>query len=235
MKPDLMVVMPVYNEEASIEAVVREWMSALLESDARFIFLILNDGSTDQTAAILANLKSDYGDALEFICRSNKGHGQTCVEGYRIALERDIPYILQIDSDGQSAPVHFHEMWSLRDGYDVIYGKRDRADGFRRVIASKVLRGALRILARVDCVDANVPYRLMNTRACAFAIQRIPDQIFLANIALAVLLRKNTAIRHGELPIRFPPRVGGEPSVPFRKFAAKAIELFVQLNKAGIR
>jgi len=157
------------------------------------------------------------------------------MEGYRLAIDRGIPFILQIDSDGQSAPFHFHEMWSLRNDYDVIYGKRERSDGLRRVIASKVLRYALLILAKVNCVDANVPYRLMNTRSCAFAIRRIPEQIFLANVALAVLLRKQGEIRHGEIPISFPPRVGGEPSVPFRKFATKAVELFMQLKKAGIR
>ena len=233
-RPDLMVVMPAYNEAASIERVVREWQAALLSSGARFTLLIINDGSTDQSATILSKLQSDFGDCLQIISRPNKGHGQTCIEGYRIAIERDIPYILQIDSDGQSSPTHFAELWSLRNDYDVIYGKRKRSDGLRRVIASWVLRVALGLVARVNCADANVPYRLMNTRSCAFAIQRIPEQIFLANVALAVLLRKHAEIRHGELSINFPPRVGGEPSVQFRKFAAKAIELFLQMKRAGI-
>jgi dolichol-phosphate mannosyltransferase len=50
-------------------------------------------------------------------------------------------------------------------------------------------------------VDANVPYRLMNTSACAVAIQSIPSNFDLANVALAVILRKNSAIRHGDVLI----------------------------------
>jgi glycosyltransferase involved in cell wall biosynthesis len=111
--PDLMVVMPVYNEAASIETVVREWLAALRHSGARFTWLIINDGSTDATAAILSKLQLDFGDCLQIISRPNKGHGQTCIEGYRIAIEQEIPYILQIDSDGQSSPSHFDELWSL--------------------------------------------------------------------------------------------------------------------------
>jgi hypothetical protein len=121
----------------------------------------------------------------------------------------------------------------MRNDFDVIYGKRKRSDGLRRVVASFVLRIALRVVARVDCVDANVPYRLMNTQSCKIEIQRIPEKISLANVALAVLLRRNPSLRHGVLPIAFPPRIGGEPSVPFRKFVAKAVELFIQMKRCG--
>ena len=74
----------------------------------------------------------------------------------------------------------------------------------------------------------------MDTRVCAESIRSVPADIFLANVALAVVLSKNPAIRHGSVPISFPPRHGGEPSVPFSKFAVKGVELFRQLRKSGI-
>lgn len=226
--------MPVFNEHCSISRVVHDWFAILDRSVDDFILLSINDGSTDDTETILGSLKSELGSRLEIISRPNRGHGQTCLQGYRIALERNIPHILQIDSDGQSDPVHFPEFWACRERFDVIYGKRSRHDGFRRIIASQILRISLRHFAKVDCVDANVPYRLMNTAACAPAILAIPAHFDLANVALAVALRKTPSVRHGQLPIGFPPRLGGEPSVPFLKFATKARELLQQLESSGL-
>lgn len=226
----LAVVMPCYNEQDAIETVIRMWFAALDSTLPDFALITINDGSTDNTGSILDSLSAELGPRLEIISRPNRGHGQTCIQGYRIAIERQIPFILQIDSDGQSDPKHFPDFWEKRDEYDVIYGKRNRCDGARRIVASAVLRNLLRILAKADCVDANVPYRLMNTRTCTAEIRSIPTNFFLANVALAVALKRNTKISHGCIPITFPPRLGGESSVPISKFANKAIELFRQLK-----
>lgn len=222
--------MPVYNEQECIAAVLEEWIGTLNTSGISYLILAIDDGSTDSTPRILQDLRRDLGHRLEVISRPNHGHGQSCLEGYRHAIERNIPFILQIDSDGQSSPAHFRDFWRMRQDFDVIYGKRSRSDGFRRVLASRILRVSLRFFAGVDCTDANVPYRLMNARACSSAILGIPASIHLANIALAVQLKRDPAIRHGTVPIDFPPRLGGEPSVPFSKFAAKALQLFRQLS-----
>ena len=228
---EILIVMPVFNEQASLRKVVTEWFSELERCVEKFVLLAIDDGSTDETLENLKALQGELGARLEWISRENRGHGQTCIQGYRIALERKIPYIFQIDSDGQSDPQYFHYFWERREQFDVIYGKRTRQDGFRRVVASLILRYALRVLAKVDCVDANVPYRLMDTVACGEAIRRIPSEINLANIALAVCLKRDPKIRHGYIPIGFPPRHGGEASVPFSKFAVKASELFRQLKE----
>ncbi len=228
--PELQVVMPVYNESASINHVLGGWLAALDASGCDYWFLAIDDGSTDGTLALLSQWKDERPDRMEVRTRENRGHGQTCLEGYRAALARGIPYVLQIDSDGQSLPVFFEDFWRARETHDVIYGARSRKDGWQRLVASAVLRLALRGLEGVDCVDANVPYRLMSCAACGGVIGRVPHELSLANVALAVMLRREKGIRHGAVPIDFPPRYGGEPSVPMRRFLAKAVELFRQLR-----
>lgn len=232
--PELIIVMPVYNEEASIRRVVEDWLAEASRSAGSFVILAIDDGSSDGTLEILEELRGRSGESLEIISRENRGHGQSCMQGYRVALERNIPFILQVDSDGQSDPGYFQEFWRQRGQFDVIYGKRTRSDGARRIVASFILRWSLRLLAGVDCVDANVPYRLMNTSACSAEIRSIPASISLANIALAVGLKRNPNIRHSCIGIEFPPRHGGEASVPFSKFAFKAVELFRQLGTLHI-
>lgn len=222
--------MPVFNEQAAIAKVVDDWIESLSRILDDFVLLIINDGSTDGTGQIIESLAKQHGQRIQLITRENRGHGQSCIEGYRYGIDRKIPFILQIDSDGQSDPSYLQEFWNARTGEGVVYGKRTRSDGYRRIIASSILRLSLRCIAGVDCLDANVPYRLMATEACSAAILRIPPTINLANIALAVELRRDPSIRHRYIPINFPPRIGGEPSVAFGKFAIKAIELFRQLS-----
>jgi dolichol-phosphate mannosyltransferase len=228
--PELLVVMPVYNESASINHVLDGWLAELDGSGCDYRLLAIDDGSTDNTFALLCQWKDERPERLEVRTRENRGHGQTCLEGYREAVARGIPYVLQIDSDGQSLPGFFGDFWKLRKTHDVIYGARSRKDGWQRIIASAVLRLALRVLEGVDCVDANVPYRLMSCEACAKVMARVPQEISLANVALAVMLRREKGIRHGAVPIDFPPRFGGEPSVPMHRFLAKAVEIFRQLR-----
>ncbi len=228
--PDLLVVMPVFNEEASIGTVVDQWFRELDSAVGTFTLLVVDDGSSDSTSAKLAGLKELLGERLETIHRENRGHGQTCMQGYRIAVERNIPFVFQIDSDGQCDPAYFRGFWDIRHDLDVIYGKRTREDGFHRQLASLILRTFLLVFFRTWCVDANVPYRLMRTDTCAKVFGRIPKDLFLANVGLSVLLRQEPGIREATVPIRFMERIGGEPSVPLSRFAAKAIELFLQLR-----
>ena len=106
MTGKLWVVMPAYNEEACVRHVVEEWLRTLKQNYPDFIFLALNDGSKDSTFSILNSIAIEEKD-LRVINKLNSGHGQTCLEGYGIALEEAAEWILQIDSDGQCDPVYF--------------------------------------------------------------------------------------------------------------------------------
>ena len=229
---ELLIVVPVYNEEASVAAVLGEWFPVVAARVARFRFLVIDDGSTDETRPVLDSLCARYGERLEIASQPNRGHGQTCLEGYRAALARGVPFVLQIDSDGQCDPRFFAALWARRTDCDVVYGQRTRRDdGWRRVLASVVVRLFLLGLFRVNCVDANVPYRLMRTAALGPALARIPPDFALANVALAVLLKRDARVRHGSVPIRFRARTGGEPSVRLGRFGSKAVELYRQIRE----
>ncbi len=229
---ELMVVMPVFNEQASVKKVVSEWFAEIGNWTEHFIFLVINDGSSDQTGKILDRLQTQLGPRLEVLSQQNQGHGQSCLNGYRAALQRKIPFVFQIDSDGQCDPQYFFRFWRLREKCDVVYGHRvKRDDGWRRVLASIVLKVTLRLFAGVLCVDANVPYRMIRTSILEEPLRQIPKSFFLANVGLAVLIRRKNGVRHQAVPIRFRERYGGEPSVRMGKFGEKAIELIRQIRE----
>jgi glycosyltransferase involved in cell wall biosynthesis len=223
--------MPVFNEQASVRKVVQEWIAEIENWTENFLFLAIDDGSTDDTRVILERLRAKHGNRLEILSRENRGHGQSCLQGYRIAAERNAAFVMQIDSDGQCDPQYFFKLWRIREHYDVIYGVRARRDdGIKRVVASRVLQLVVFAVTGAWCADGNVPYRLMNTRAIEPFLDRIPSDFFLANVGLAAVLRKQPGMRHGAVPIHFRERYGGEPSVPLSKFGGRASQLIRQLR-----
>lgn len=234
MSCELMIVLPVFNEERCLDAVLEEWTAELERSGVDFIILVLDDGSTDDTPGIVKRWEeSPRGGRFRSVRRANRGHGQTCLEGYRIACDEGVPWVLQIDSDGQCDPRYFGALWRQRIGHDVVYGYRKRRDdGWRRVLASGLVILVVRLASGAGCVDANVPYRLMRTEKLRPLVDSIPDSFDLANIALAVQL-KRAGWKESAVPITFRPRAGGEPSVPLNRFARKAIELVMQLRGLG--
>jgi dolichol-phosphate mannosyltransferase len=229
---ELAIVLPVFNEASCLDGVLEEWVPVWDRAGMRWRLLALDDGSTDATPAVLAAWLGRLGsERMEILRHPNRGHGRTCLRGYGRACELGWPWVLQIDSDGQCDAAFFGAVWSLRIGADVVYGvRRRRLDGWRRVAASLVLRVLVRLRAGVDCPDANVPYRLMRTRGLAGIVDTIPGGFDLANIALAVQL-KRAGWREARTGIVFRPRAGGEPSVPLRRFAVKAAELAGELGR----
>ena len=229
MPQELLVVVPVFNEEGSIDAVLDEWTAELDRSSVDYGMLLLDDGSTDQTPHILQRWRDESRGRIEVIRSANRGHGQTCLEGYRRACWSGVPWVLQIDSDGQCDPSFFPAVWDQRLGHDVVYGQRTRRrDGWKRVMASGLVRAVVKMTTGCNCVDANVPYRLMFTAKLLPLVDSIPANFDLANIALAVQIRR-AGWRETSVPIVFRAHTGGEPSVPLARFAGKALELFAQL------
>lgn len=220
--------MPVFNEEASIKPVVDAWVPVLRSTVIEgFQFLILDDGSSDNTLKILDSLKEIYPE-LQIIHHTNKGHGQTCLVGYKEAIKNNAEWIFQIDSDGQCDPIFFPIFWDSRNTAEAIYGYRiKRFDGLLRHFITKVVSFAIGLSVNVWIKDANVPYRLIKTRALEEFIDLIPTDFYLANIAVSVFLKMNYQIRW--IRIHFLQRL--DPARKSGSFLRPGLELVKQLRK----
>ncbi len=228
---DLVVVLPVFNEAASVGSVLNEWFVCLKGTEIDFLVLALDDGSTDETPTILQEARKNWGENLEVLRHENIGHGQTCLRGYRWACNSGARYVLQIDSDGQCDPSDFAAIWKMRKENDIVFGIRaKRDDGWQRSLVSSILRLLMRTVFKIHCPDVNTPFRLMKASRLVEVVDSIPADFTLANIALAVQLEKLAENPAGLVEIGFRQRLGGKPSVPFSRFGFRAIELFRQLK-----
>ena len=117
---ELTVVVPVYNEEAAIAAVLGSWIAELERLGIDHRLAVYDDGSVDGTPGILAGL-AERNPRLSIVRQANRGHGPTILRGYREARS---PWVFQVDSDGEMSAAHFAPFWHERERYDFLVGDR---------------------------------------------------------------------------------------------------------------
>lgn len=153
----VLVVIPAYNEAENIERVVDELITHYPELD----YLIINDGSKDQTAEIcrsrgyhLLDLPVNLGLAGCF----QAGMKYACLKGYQ--------YAIQFDGDGQHRPEYIEKMREKMDeGYDIVIGSRfvDKPKDFSmRMIGSRMIEAAIRMTTGVKVNDPTSGMRMFN-------------------------------------------------------------------------
>lgn len=229
-------VMPAYNEEANIEDVIKQWHPICekinqLGDNAKLV--IANDGSKDNTFGIMTQLQDKYPFLIP-LDKANSGHGATVLYLYRYAIDDGADYVFQTDSDGQTLPEEFWQMWDNKEKYDFQIGTRGgRQDGGSRVFVTKTLRFVVWCMFHVWVKDANTPFRLLNIEKLKQILDIIPVDYNLANVAvsaIAVRWKYNIAW----YPITFRPRQGGVNSINMKrifKIGVKALSDFRMINK----
>lgn len=232
----LYIVIPAYNEQDNIKAVIDDWYPIIEKyngnNESRLV--IINDGSKDKTYEIMCEYAKTRPLFMP-ITKSNGGHGATVLYGYNYALENGADYIFQTDSDGQTLPSEFEQFWSIKEEYDMVIGHRNaREDGFSRKFVTKTLKLVIKICFGVTVTDANTPFRLMKAETLKKYIGLIPKDFNLSNVILSVVyVKKGCSVKF--IPITFRPRQGGVNSINLKKIfviGRKALSDFRQINKA---
>ncbi len=229
----LYIVIPAYNEEANIKAVIKDWTPIVEKIGNGSKLVIIDDGSKDSTYKIMQEEAKNL-ESFEPITKPNGGHGATVLYGYNYALDNGADYVFQTDSDGQTLPSEFWPFWEMRWDYDMVIGHRKgRQDGFSRVFVTKTLKAVLQICFHVNIKDANTPFRLMKSETLKKHINMIPKDFNLSNVVLSVIYAKKK-LKVKYLPVTFRPRQGGVNSINMKKIIGigkKAISDFRKINQ----
>lgn len=184
---ELAVVMPVYNEAACIAGVVEAWLRELEGLGMDFTLILLDDGSRDGTAAVLASCAAD--PRIMLLRQENRGHGPTILRGYRLAVGM-AEWVFQTDSDDEIGCGQFRRLWEAREGRDAVLGsRRGRQQGLGRRILSAGSRAATGLLFAPGVADPNVPFRLIRAGVLRPILDLIPPTAFAPNVLITGALR----------------------------------------------
>lgn len=157
----LSIVVPVYNEEESIEIFIKEVEEKTKSLPLEKIFYFVNDGSTDKTLKIIKKL-AEKRDDIQYISFSrNFGKEAALLAGLEVAVG---DFVTIMDVDLQDPPEILPEMFEkLQEGYDVVGTRRTSRTGEPpiRSFFAKLFCKIINKISKTQIVDGARDYRLM--------------------------------------------------------------------------
>jgi glycosyltransferase involved in cell wall biosynthesis len=174
---DLLIslVVPVFNEEASIDVFLKHLNPVLNESNDSFQILFVDDGSRDRTCEIIEAIASEDDRIILISLSRNFGKEAALTAGLE---EASGDAVIPMDVDLQDPPeliLSFIEKW--KQGYDVVYGKRAlrREEGFLKRFSASTFYELFNCLSPMK-IPMNVgDYRLMD-RQVIDVLNRLPER-----------------------------------------------------------
>ncbi|MBI4054526.1 MAG: glycosyltransferase family 2 protein [Elusimicrobia bacterium] len=203
----LSISIPAYNEEATIEELVRRSLETLSNRVSDWEVLVIDDGSRDATPAILERLAREDSRLCVRRHEVNLGFGATLKEVFQIPSKEAIFFI---PGDAQIAPEELDRLLPALGTFDLILGRREeRRDAWLRTVLSHGYNLLISLLLgrRVRDVDSVVLVK----REVIRAIQFSADSAFLH--AELLLKAARAGFSWTEIPISHRPRTGGASTV----------------------
>jgi undecaprenyl-phosphate 4-deoxy-4-formamido-L-arabinose transferase len=153
MKPELSVVIPVYNEEAGLAKLFARLYPALDALGIAYEVLFVNDGSRDRSAIILADQFRDRPDVTRVILfNGNYGQHMAILAGFK---ETRGNIVITLDADLQNPPEEIGNLVAkVREGYDYVGSiRRDRQDAAWRTYSSRAMNHLREKITRIKMTD----------------------------------------------------------------------------------
>jgi glycosyltransferase involved in cell wall biosynthesis len=224
--PAYLAVVPAYNESATIVGVVKR----LRERAPRFDVLVVDDGSTDGTAA-LAELAGARVVKMPF----NLGIGGAVQTGFVFAHDHQYDFMAQVDGDGQHEPGELAKLvaeMSRTPRPDMVCGSRFLSDDHHypapvsRRTGIHVFSTLLSWIVAPRVSDPTSGFRLYNRRAIELFARDYPHDYPEVE---AVLMLHHHRLRMRETPVKMYTREGGVSSISSGKSAYYMVKVLLAL------
>ena len=223
----LSVVLPAYNEEQVIASTVEQVTGELANLSRDFEVIVVNDGSTDRTGAILSALQKLDKHIRVLTHQCNQGYGPALTDGFAAAT-KDLTFFM--DADGQFDIRELERFLCLIDAYDAVIGYRvKRQDPWMRKLNAWGWKLVVRLALGVRVRDIDCAFKLLRTDF----LQHHPLETRGAMINAELLYRlKVSGCTLGEVGVRHLPRRGGQATGANPRVIGRAFwELFVSRRK----
>jgi len=206
---NLTVVIPAFDESESLSTNLPGWIK--YSEDQNWDLIIVDDGSIDDTKAVLENFLSPT--RLRILRHPiNRGYGAALKTGISQA---STPYVATMDADGQ------HEIEQIGDLYeelissrvDMVIGSRPASatrDRYRR-LGKAAIRRLTKLLFQTDIRDLNSGMRIYKTTVAKELLPFCPDSMAFSDII--ALLHLNTRSHVLEVPVTIRSRTTGQSTI----------------------
>lgn len=195
-----------YNDENTIEQIIKESIAVLNELKQNFEIIVLDDCSLDGTARILERLKASLGFLRVIRHNDNRGYGISIKE---LLYSSSGEMIFTLPGDLQIPPQALKKMLSGLNGCDIVIGCRNpRKDPLLRKINSIIYNNVINILFHIGVTDVNST-KLIKAKVIR-AITLVSDGPFIDAELCAKAVKNGFKIK--EVDIEHKERMFGSPS-----------------------
>lgn len=157
----LSVFLPVYNEEANLEVLLNRALRIIPTLAKNFELLVIDDGSHDDSAAIVNRLKKQHPELKLIRHPKNLGYGEVLKTGIKSAKYE---WTFWTDSDLQFDLSELAHFVAATADYEVIIGyRKKRSEGFWRQFNANLFKAYIDLLFRLHVKDIDCAFKLIRT------------------------------------------------------------------------
>lgn len=210
METPLTIIIPAYNEEESLTAFLPNVIDFCKQN--KFELIVVNDGSTDNTPAILRKLASTENFITIINHKVNKGYGGAIKSGIYASTTK---YVITIDADGQHNTSDILKLYNklLETDADMVIGCRKgyKLRDFYRHLGKFIIRNFAKLVMSVPIYDLNSGMKLYRSDLAKIYNNLCPDTMAFSDfIALVFINQKHLVL---EEPITVRPRIKGKSTI----------------------
>jgi glycosyltransferase involved in cell wall biosynthesis len=156
------VFFPAYNDAGTIPSMVLGALVAARQLTPDYEVIVVNDGSSDATPVLLAELARTYPEVRVVTHPVNRGYGGALRSGFEHATKE---FVFYTDGDAQYDPAEMALLWARMDeGVDLVNGyKISRSDPLHRVVIGRLYHHVVKLLFGLRVRDVDCDFRLMRT------------------------------------------------------------------------
>ena len=231
----ILIIIPAYNEEANIINTVNKIKNY---KKYNIDYIVINDGSTDQTKVLLESNKINYID-LPY----NLGIGASVQTGYKYAYYNDYDIAIQFDGDGQHDINYIDKLIEpiVQKEADIVVGSRfiDNTSKFRstkaRQLGINIISFLIKMLSGKKLLDVTSGFRAINKNIIQIFAKNYPYD-FPEPITNYALIKNGFKFK--EVGVMMHKRLGGSSSIKlfgsiYYMFNVCLSILLLDLNKFG--
>ena len=164
-RPELSVIIPVYNEAPNVAPLLAELREAFEPLGLVLEVLLINDGSSDGTAARLVEAAAVWPAVRVEHFPRNRGQAAALWWGFQNARGT---WLAMLDGDGQNPPAELARLWPERHTADLLAGARQqRRDSRLRRAMSRIANATRRSLLRDGVSDTGCSLKLFRREVAA--------------------------------------------------------------------
>ena len=222
----LTVFFPCWNEQDAIEPLTQNAVQVLTAMDADYEIIIVNDGSTDRTAAVADRLAAENSRIRVVHHPVNRGYGAALQSGFRSATKDLVFYT---DGDGQFDLNELPPLLEQMDRYDIVSCYRlNRQEGLIRKLNAFCWTRLVGLLFRLPLKDIDCAFKLYK-RSVFDGMEMLSTGALIDTEILARAARKGCRIT--QVGVRHYPRIAGRATGANLKVIVRAFKELFKLRR----